>query len=413
LGGAEEDDAETDYTENIRRMILKISTAIMISVVGPASAWNVNQEKGLMAYILVYIVAKFLASLVASRNAKIAIFSYRFAPFLLVISGSILLLSSHDFVFLLLLPTLLGTYEGAYWAVYFDYKAWKKESIVDETSGLHTNKSPIGVNRPSLENTIKAKGISVPFAVCQFVVLNSMRFVALERGGVLSLAGLVVIAELAAYIIGLIYTKIRESTIENSDVDAKLWLGGQLVLLGGIVLMALGHLNDHFPIFLFGWFIAQGSARGILRKIEILWAQSHLKGEKVGYKRRPDLDRFQRNEVIAACLGVGATVSLVALEQDPLSSALLGSLAALVGFLLPFPKFNIHSHPEQSSREIGLRERFKFNAHMVLSLAAIPFALLLSLHLFILTMLLSGFLSSILAVVVADTPEFAPTTIAN
>jgi len=28
-------------------------------------------------------------------------------------------------------------------------------------------------------------------------------------------------------------------------------------------------------------------------------------------------------------------------------------------------------------------------------------------------MLLSGFLSSILAVVVADTPEFAPTTIAN
>jgi len=413
LGGAEEDNAEADYTENIRRMILKISTAIMISVVGPASAWNVNQEKGLMAYILVYIVAKFLASLVASRNAKIAIFSYRFAPFLLVISGSILLLSSHDLVYLFLLPTLLGTYEGAYWAVYFDYKAWKKESIFDEASGLHTNKSPIGVNQPSLENTIKAKGISVPFAACQFVVLNSMRFVALERGGVLWLAGLVVIAELAAYFIGLIYKKIRKSTTDESEIEAKLWLGGQLVLLGGIVLMALGHLNDQFPIFLFGWFIAQGSARGILRKIEILWAQSHLKGEKVGYKRRPDLDRFQRNEVIAACLGVGATVSLVALEQDPLTSALLGSLAALVGFLLPFPKFDIHPHPEQSSREIGLRERFKFNAHMGMTLAAIPFAVLLSLHLFVTIMLLSGFLSSILAVVVADTPEFDPSTIST
>ena len=188
-----------DYTENIRRMILKISTAIMISVVGPASAWNVNQEKGLMAYILVYIVAKFLASLVASRNAKIAIFSYKFAPFLLAISGCVPVILNHELVFLLVLPTLLGTYEGAYWAVYFDYKAWKKESIVDEASGLHTNKSPIGVNQPSLENTIKAKGISVPFAACQFVVLNSMRFVALERGGVLWLAGLVVIAELAAY----------------------------------------------------------------------------------------------------------------------------------------------------------------------------------------------------------------------
>ena len=76
-----------------------------------------------------------------------------------------------------------------------------------------------------------------------------MRFVALERGGVLSLAALVVIAELAAYFIGLIYKKIRESTADNSEIEAKLWLGGQLVLLGGIVLMALGHLNDYFLSF--------------------------------------------------------------------------------------------------------------------------------------------------------------------
>ena len=125
MGGVEKGGSETDYTEDIRRMILKISTVIMISVVGPASAWNVNQEKGLMAYILVYIVAKFLASLVASRNAKVAILSYKFAPILLVISG-LIPLSSHDLVFLYLLPTLLGTYEGAYWAVYFDYKALEK-----------------------------------------------------------------------------------------------------------------------------------------------------------------------------------------------------------------------------------------------------------------------------------------------
>jgi len=411
LGGAEEDNAETDYTENIRRMILKISTAIMISVVGPASAWNVNQEKGLMAYILVYIMAKFLASLVASRNAKIAIFSYKFAPFLLVISGCVPVFLNHELVFLLVLPTLLGTYEGAYWAVYFDYKDWKEAAIVDDVSGLHTNKTPIGVKQPSLENTIKAKGISVPFAACQFVVQNSMRFVALERG-VLWLAALVVIAEVAAYFIGLIYKKIRKSTTDESEIEAKLWLRGQLVLLVGIVLMVLGHLNDYFSVFLSGWLLSQGSARGILRKIEMSWAQSHLGGKK-DYKPDPKLAIFQRNEVIAACLGVGATVSLVVLEQDPIASALLGTLAALVAFLLPFPKFDIHPHPEQSSREIGLRERFKFNAHMGMTLAAIPFALLLSLHLFVTIMLLSGFMSSILSVVVADTPEFAPSTISS
>ena len=106
-------------------------------------------------------------------------------------------------------------------------------------------------------------------------------------------------------------------------------------------------------------------------------------------------------------------MGLVVLEQDPLASAFLGSLAAFVAFLLPFPKFDIHPHPEQSSREIGLRERFKFNAHMGMTLAAIPFAVLLSLHLFVTIMLLSGFLSSILAVVVADTPEFDPSTIST
>ena len=392
-------------------MILKISTAIMISVVGPASAWNVNQEKGLMAYILVYIVAKFLASLVASRNAKIAIFSYKFAPFLLVISGCVPVILNHELVFLLVLPTLLGTYEGAYWAVYFDYKDWKKAAIVDEVSGLHKIKTPIGVKQPSLESTIKAKGISVPFAACQFVVQNSMRFVALERG-VLWLAILVVIAEVAAYLIGLIYKKIRKSTTDESEIEAKLWLRGQLVLLGGIILMVLGHLNDYFSVFLFGWLLSQGSARGILRKIEMSWAQSHLGGKK-GYKPDPRLAIFQRNEVIAACLGVGATMSLVALEQDPIASALLGSLAALVAFLLPFPKFDIHPHPEQSIREIGLRERFKFNAHMGMTLAAIPFALSLSLHLFVTMMLLSGFMSSILSVVVADTPEFAPSKVSS
>lgn len=393
-------------------MTLKVSTAIMISVVGPASAWNAAQDRGLMVYILVYVFAKFIASMVASRNAKKAIFSYKFAPFLLVISGCVPLLSSHDLMFLLILPTLLGTYEGAYWAVYFDYKPWYNKAIVDEASGLRLNKSPIGVNQPSLENTIKAKGISVPFAACQFVVQNSMRFVALERG-VLWLATLVVIAELAAYIIGLIYKQIRRSTTDESEIETKLWLRGQLVLLGGIVLMALGHLNDYFSVFLFGWLIAQGSARGILRKIEMSWAKTHLEGKKEPYKSNPDLERFQRNEVIAACLGVGATMSLVVLEQGAFASALFGSLTALIAFLLPFPKFEIHHHPQQSSHEIGLRERFKFKAHLVLAVAAIPLAVFLSLYLFVLSMLLSGFLSSILAVVVADTPEFAPTTIAN
>ena len=394
--------------EGLRRMLLKISTAIMISIIGPASAWSVGQEQGLMIYLLVYISSKYLSSIIASRNTKVAIISYRYAPMLLVLSGLVSLAPSSIFAFAVILPTLLGAYEGAYWSVYFDYKPWIKNVNFDTKSNHRIVSEPIGIIEPSDESVKKAKFTSVPFAICQFVIQNSMRFVALQRG-ILWLAVLVVIAEIIGYAITLIYRKVTEDSSDLIKIQRTLWTWGQVVLLVGISLMILGHSFELFTVYLVGWLIAQGSARGCLRKIEIQWSQNFLKdvpGEK--NKRDKDLDRFQRNEVIAAIVGVVIATWLKIQQDYDLDPALIGAGFAGFAWFLKFPKFKYQLAENSQIFEIGLRERFKFSSHLFTIIIFVLPAILLSTQTLILMLLIFGFMCAILAVVWAEVVWLVP-----
>ncbi len=395
--------------EQPRRMLLKISTAVMISIVGPASAWSVAQESGLMLYILAYMTSKYISSYVTSRSTKIAIFSYRHAPLLLVFSGLLSLLPGSLLTFAVIMPFLLGCYEGAYWTVYFDYKPWFKKA--SEKEGLFLSEIQIGISRPSSELLHKAKLTSVPFAICQFVLSNSMRFVALEYGGVLWLGALVVIAELASYLIVIFYRKITHKSTSLVKIQRRLWIWGQIVVLLGIMLMVVGHSIELFMLFLVGWLISQGSARGCLRKIEIQWSQNHLNGKRLENKRNPELERFQRNEVIAAVLGVALATWLKVQDQFNLEPGLLGGMFALFAFALRFPKFNLNFTEAQTTTEIGLRERLKFRSHLFTTIAFILPALLLSVKSLVLLLLLFGFSMAIIAVVWAEDPRSVPSSI--
>lgn len=394
--------------EQSRRMLLKISTAVMISIVGPASAWSVAQESGLMLYILAYMTSKHISSYLASRSTQIAIFSYRHAPLLLVLSGLLSLLPGSLLTFAIMMPFLLGCYEGAYWAVYFDYKPWLKKA--SEKEGIFLSEIQLGISRPSSELLHNAKLTSVPFAICQFVLTNSMRFVALERG-VLWLGALVVIAELASYLIVIFYRRITQKSTSLVNIQRRLLVWGQIVVLLGIMLMVVGHSIELFILFLIGWLISQGSARGCLRKIEIQWSQNHLSGKRLENKRNPELERFQRNEVIAAVLGVALATWLNVQDQFNLEPGLLGGMFALFAFALRFPKFNLNFTEAQTTTEIGLRERLKFQSHLFTTLAFILPALLLSVKSLVLLLLLFGFSMAIIAVIWAEDPRAVPSSI--
>jgi diacylglycerol kinase len=396
--------------EPTRRMLLKISTGVMISIVGPASAWSVAQEFGLMLYILTYMTSKHMSSYVASRSTQIAIFSYRHAPLLLIFSGLLSIFPGSLLTFAVIMPFLLGCYEGAYWAVYFDYKPWFKKVSQSEKEGFFLSEIHIGISRPSSEFLQKAKLTSVPYAICQFVLQNSMRFVALERG-VLWLGALVVIAELSSYYIVKFYEKITQKSTSREKTQRKLWVWGQIVVLVGIVLMIAGHSFELFMLFLIGWLISQGSAKGCLRKIEIEWSQKHLSGIPSEIKRNPDLERFQRNEVFAAVLAVIIATWLAEQNQYPLDAGVFGAFFALTAFMLRFPKFIFDYKDEKEFTEIGLRERLKFKSHFLTTIMFIVPAIVLSIKSLVLLLLLFGFLMAIVAVIWAEDSRAFPSAI--
>ena len=239
--------------EQPRRMLLKISTAVMISIVGPASAWSVAQESGLMLYILAYMTSKHISSYVASRSTQIAIFSYRHAPLLLVLSGLLSLLPGSLLTFAIIMPFLLGCYEGAYWAVYFDYKPWFKAR---KRKRVFLSKIQIGLEA-ILRVVTKAKLTSVPFAICQFVLSNSMRFVALERS--LMAGGIGCNCR-----ISLVFDSDFLSRITQNQPACEDSVGsgiGQIVVLLGIMMMVLGHSIELFILFLIGRFIFRDGKR--------------------------------------------------------------------------------------------------------------------------------------------------------
>jgi hypothetical protein len=234
-----------------------------------------------------------------------------------------------------------------------------------------------------------------------------MRFVALQRG-VLWLGLLVVISELTSYLIVIFYRKITQKSTSLVNIQRRLWTWGQIVVLLGISLMVVGHSIEMFTLFLGGWLISQGSARGCLRKIEIGWSQKHLSGKPLENKRDPELDRFQQNEVIAAVIGVVIATILTEQNQYSLDAGLLGALFALTAFMLRFPKFIFDFKGDKEFTEIGLRERLKFKSHFLTTVIFILPAIVLSIKSLVLLLLLFGFSMSIVAVIWAEDPRVLP-----
>ena len=194
-------------------------------------------------------------------------------------------------------------------------------------------------------------------------------------------------------------------------IQRRLWVWGQIVVLLGIMMMVLGHSIELFILFLIGWLISQGSARGCLRKIEIQWSQNHLSGKRLENKRNPELERFQRNEVIAAMLGVALATWLKVQNQFDLEPGLLGGMFALFAFALRFPKFNLNLTVQHRTTEIGLRERLKFRSHLFTTIVFIIPALLFSPKSLVLLLLVFGFSMAIVAVIWAEDSRAVPSSI--
>ena len=169
----------------------------MISIIGPAGAWDAAQHEGLLIYLLIYVICKAVSAKLSSLSSRNALLAHRMSPALLIIAGIISIVNQSWQASVVFVAALLGSYEGAYWTGYFDLPEKKEEN--GEVQWM-----PMGCPRPNQEQIGKAKLLSQPFAISQFVVVNAMRFGALQRG-VVWLGAFVVISEVVAYVVSIAY----------------------------------------------------------------------------------------------------------------------------------------------------------------------------------------------------------------
>ena len=351
--------------ERLRRIPIKLSTAALISVIGPASAWTVGGYNGLLVYIAVYIFAKFIAAEFSSLSVRNAIFAYRNAPWLLAIGGFIPLVYDSEISFTILMPILFGSYEGAYWTGYHDFRRLFKNEHENEDKSVMTftryevfctflgalvaawlksinydsiladpgliaaifalssfilpwnqdilNVEELNFGKSAPKDSIKmGKLVSQPFAIVQFVATNGMRFAALQQS-VLWLGILVAIAELSGHmIVEITKWKNKDSTSKN-DIDIAMWNYGFTIAFVGLSVMIIGELFGNFWYFVSGWFVAQGSLRGVLRRLEISFADKELnRGEnpkqinpQIGLRER---SKFRIHAIIVILLAAPAMI---------------------------------------------------------------------------------------------------------
>jgi hypothetical protein len=290
----------------------------------------------------------------SSRNALLA---HRMSPALLIIAGIISIVNQSWQASVVFVAALLGSYEGAYWTGYFDLPEKKEEN--GEVQWM-----PMGCPRPNQEQIGKAKLLSQPFAISQFVVVNAMRFGALQRG-VVWLGAFVVISEVVAYVVSIAYKHWKKKQSEQEErLKKELWRGGQGLFFLSFFIMILGLHFDYFLLFTLGWLVGQGVQKGVLRPLEMEFASGFLNPSKPTGNA---IKRFQAMEVVAAVAGVGVTTYLTV--QDTLApsiSSVLAIFIVLISYRIPFRYQAIEPTDLSSPYEIGLRERLKFKMHLIL-----------------------------------------------
>lgn len=385
-----------------RRMLIKVSTAIMISIIGPVGAWDAAQHEGLLIYLLIYVACKAVSAKLSSLSSRNALLAHRVSPALLIIAGIVSIVNQSWQANIVFVAALLGSYEGAYWTGYFDLPKKKEEN--GEVQWM-----PMGCPRPNQEQIGKAKLLSQPFAISQFVVVNAMRFGALQRG-VVWLGAFVVISEVVAYVVSIAYKRWKKKETEQErKTEEELWRKGQGLFFLSFFIMILGLYFDYFLLFTIGWLVGQGVQKGVLRPLEMKFASGFLNPSKL---REKDIKRFQAMEVVAAVAGVGVTTYLEV--QDTLAPSIPSLLAifiVLISYMIPFRYRAIEPTDLSLPYEIGLRERLKFKMHLILMILTSILFYNFSPQAKSVAMgfLLIGFFTSVLAVYWANQKNSFPT----
>lgn len=190
----------------------------------------------------------------------------------------------------------------------------------------------------------RARTISGLFAIMQLSVNYAMKIFALNHGGVSELVIYLAIAELSGFIIADVLPKMSNWIEQFFSVDAKIWRWGHIFSLLGIIGMALGSIINSTTIFILGWFISQGSIRGMMRGREVFFANQYLLCdgynlvEEIGLRERfKFFMHLQYVIVILICYKLYTYIGYPAESWVVAIMLFWGAVCALLEILFTFP----------------------------------------------------------------------------
>ena len=298
-------------SEQLRRVILRIVTSLMNLIIGPSGAWYALGLKGLCVYIVLMAFTKFLVAESFSINEKVSKIGYRLSPIFLLLAGSLPLIVNDWYVYVIIIPILLGTYIGTFWTAFHGIRKLRNSSserksvrwfqyyeimstitaafivlslkYVELTHyagylgallallaliipmNIGEGKIGISTNDFSNEKVILAKLTTGSFGIIGFSLVWCMRVIALQYAGISGIASMVAISSF----VGFIFSEINERKFKPEDADERNWKIGTYLLIMGILVMFVSLLLNQQQSFLMGYLITRGGSSGILHPLEV------------------------------------------------------------------------------------------------------------------------------------------------
>ena len=318
--------------EQVRRVVIRVVTSLLNLIIGPAGAWMALGIKGIAGYIFIHTITRWFVAEIASTNEAISKKGYRLSPLLLLCAGIIPFFWSNWESYVIAVPLLLGSFEGAYWSAFHGFRKsadskgerssvkrfqryevastiiaaalviWLKYQDIVEYGGTlgsafaliaiiipmneGSSEVSIGLSTSEVwsENAVRGRIVTGSLGVISYLSVWSMRIISLQTGGIALLGGMVA----ASKLIGFLISEFNERRKTPEDADMVNWKIGNYLALTGIVVMTMSLFYSQEEIFLIAYLFCTCGTSGILHPLEVRFAGELLSGEggNIGLRER-------------------------------------------------------------------------------------------------------------------------------
>ena len=318
--------------EQIRRVVIRVVTSLLNLIIGPAGAWAALGLEGIAGYIFVHTMTRWIVAEMASRRESTSKRGYRLSPILLLSAGMMPFYWDSWESYVIVVPLLLGSFEGAFWSAFHGIRKSTKDkgerasvrrfqlfevlsTIIAALSVIALKYMEVAEYGGAMGSALALVAFLIPMnesaknasiglstsdvwseratlgriptsslGTISFLSIWSMRVISLEAGGIALLGGMVA----ASRVVGFTISEINQSRQTAEDADIRNWKVGNYFALCGILLMMASLVYSQHTYFLLAYLLCTCGTSGLLYPLEVLKAGQLLSGDggNIGLRER-------------------------------------------------------------------------------------------------------------------------------